>query len=154
MHSHTHYLFQFLLLLTHLLLWGNMTGMHCTFCLQSPLPLWLPDRPALPQNPFAKAPIFLEEASEQEKGVALPTSAWDFCFLGSTVASVTASSCPGAFWVLDHRHTASPRSNSGCYFTDGDLEVKGTFSLGSLQELPWRASAFPVLGQQSYPSRP
>lgn len=86
--------------------------------------------------------------------MALPISSWAFCFLGSTVASVTALSCPSAFWVLDHRHTASQDSNSGCYFTDGDLEVKGTLSLGTLQELPWRASAFPVLGQRSYPSRP
>lgn len=37
--------------------------------------------------------------------MALFMSAWAFCFLGSTVASVTTS-CSDAFWVLDHRHTA------------------------------------------------
>ena len=78
--------------------------------------------------------------------MALPTSAWDFCFLGSTVASVTASSCPGAFWVRDHRHTASPGSNSGCYFTDGDLEVKGTCSLGSLQGAAVEGLGLPCSG--------
>lgn len=63
--------------------------------------------------------------------MALFMSAWAFCFLGSTVASVTTS-CSGAFWVLDHRHTASPDSNVGCYSTDEDLEMKRTLSLGSL----------------------
>lgn len=77
--------------------------------------------------------------------MALPISAWAVCFLGSTVVSVTAS-CPGALWVPDHRHTASPDSN--CCFTDKDLEVMHTLRLGSLQELLWRALAFPVLGQQ------
>lgn len=85
--------------------------------------------------------------------MVLPISAWAICFLGSTLVSVTAL-CPGAFWVLDHRHTASPDSNSGCYFTDKYLEVRSTLRLGSLQELLWRALAFPVLDQHSYPSRP
>lgn len=81
--------------------------------------------------------------------MALLTSAWTFCFLGSTIASVTAS-CSGAFWVLDHRHTASPDSNVGSDSTDDDREMKRTLNLGSLQELLRRASAFPLLGQHSY----